>query len=229
MKESPILAKIVVNLLLMFSVSLLSSCSDVYYTAMEKFGYSKRDILVDRVEKTQEAQSEAQEEFKSALEQFFLVVKVENSNLKETYLNLNAEYEACLAAAEAVALRIENVESVSKDLFSEWSKELEMYQNQSLQLSSRQRLQDAWGKYNEMLSSMHQANESMTAVLFTFRDNVLFLKHNLNAQAIGALKNEFSVLKIEIDRLVLRMNSSIEKSNTFIDELKNTNKRLRYQ
>jgi len=226
MRKNPIIAKMITTLLLVYAVVLLSSCSEMYYGAMEKFGYSKRDILVDRVEETQEAQSEAQEEFKSALEKFFSVVKVENSNLKETYLTLNSEYEACLAAAEAVAHRIENVESVSRDLFCEWSKELDMYQNQSLQLSSKQRLQDAWGKYNEMLSSMHQANESMTAVLFTFRDNVLFLKHNLNAQAIGALKNEFSVLKIEIDRLVLRMNSSIEKSNTFIEELNNTNKQI---
>lgn len=66
---------------------------------------------------------------------------------------------------------------------------------------------------------MYQANESMTKVSFTLRDNVLFLKHNLNAQAIGSLRNEFSMLKIEMENLVDRMNSSIEKSKNSLRKL----------
>ncbi|KAB2890143.1 MAG: DUF2959 domain-containing protein [Desulfobulbaceae bacterium] len=88
-----------------------------------------------------------------------------------------------------------------------------------MQGGSRQRLQDRWKKYDEMIASMYQANESMTKVSFTLRDNVLFLKHNLNAQAIGSLRNEFSMLKIEMENLVDRMNSSIEKSKNSLRKL----------
>jgi hypothetical protein len=56
----------------------------------------------------------------------------------------------------------------------------------------------------------------MQPVLTTLRDNVLFLKHNLNAQAIGALRGEFGTLKADIDTLIQRMNQSIERSNAFI-------------
>jgi len=59
----------------------------------------------------------------------------------------------------------------------------------------------------------------MQPVLKTFRDNVLFLKHNLNAQAIGALRSEFSGLESDIQRLISDMNRSIEDSNRFIQEL----------
>ncbi|WP_197950412.1 DUF2959 family protein [Poseidonibacter lekithochrous] len=52
------------------------------------------------------------------------------------------------------------------------------------------------------------------------KDNVLILKHSLNAQAIGALRGEFGTLKKEISVLISRMNQSIKASNTFIKEMK---------
>ena len=59
----------------------------------------------------------------------------------------------------------------------------------------------------------------MEPVLRIFKDNVLFLKHNLNAQAIGSLQSEFANLKGEIDILIRKMNDAIQSSNTFIADL----------
>lgn len=71
-----------------------------------------------------------------------------------------------------------------------------------------------------MLSTMRRSEESMQPVLRTFRDNVLFLKHNLNAQAIGSLKGEFATLEDDIAVLIREMNKSISESNKFIEELR---------
>lgn len=60
----------------------------------------------------------------------------------------------------------------------------------------------------------------LIAVLRTFRDNVLFLKHNLNAQAVGSLRVEFSSLKGEIEGLIKNMNEAIQTSNKFIADIK---------
>lgn len=60
----------------------------------------------------------------------------------------------------------------------------------------------------------------MAPVLRVFHDNVLFLKHNLNAQAIGSLHGEFSGLKGQIDMLIKEMNAAIASSNTFIADIK---------
>ena len=67
----------------------LGGCSGVYYDAMEKVGIHKRDILINRVEDARDAQSEAQEQFKSALEQFGAVVHIEKSNLKIGMTTIN--------------------------------------------------------------------------------------------------------------------------------------------
>jgi len=198
---------------------LATGCSKTYYSAMEKVGVHKRDILVDRVENARDAQADAQEQFKDALEQFGSVVTVENTDLKEAYEKLNAEYEKSDEAAKEVSSRIEKVETVADDLFEEWEKELGLYKNKALQNASARKLIDTQKRYTEMLASMHRAEKSMDPVLRTFRDNVLFLKHNLNAQAIGSLRSEFSGLKVKINALIKNMNDAITNSNQFIENL----------
>jgi hypothetical protein len=207
-------------LIVIFMVTFFGGCSKAYYGAMEKMGVHKRDILVDRVEGARDAQSEAQEQFKSALEQFGAVIHIKNSKLKKAYEKLNAEYEDSEKAAKKVSDRIDAVESVAGALFDEWEDELKLYKSVDMRNSSKRKLQDTKTRYREMLASMHRAEKSMTPVLRSFRDNVLFLKHNLNAQAIGSLREEFSSLKGEIDGLILNMNEAIKTSNKFIADIK---------
>lgn len=204
---------------LIWLVFALSGCASAYYGTMEKMGVHKRDILVDRVESTRDAQTDAQTQFKSALEEFASVIQLQETDLKQAYERLNEEYEASESAATQVSERIEKVESVAEALFEEWQEELTMYQNQKLKANSKQKLNDTKKRYRELLQSMKRAESSMRPVLVNLRDNVLYLKHNLNAQAIGALRGEFSSLKADIARLIERMNLSIEHSNRFIQSL----------
>ncbi|NNK97110.1 MAG: DUF2959 domain-containing protein, partial [Desulfobacterales bacterium] len=180
---------------------------------MEKVGIHKRDILVDRVEGARDSQVDAQEQFKSALEQFNSVVTLKETDLKKAYDRLNSEYEDCKDAAAMVSAKIRKVESVSEDLFDEWSDELRLYENRDLARASKKQLEATQLQYREMIDRMHRAEKSMDPVLKLFRDNVLFLKHNLNAQAIGSLQGEFANLENQIDNLIARMSEAIESSN----------------
>ena len=198
---------------------LLTGCGNPYYSAMEKVGVHKRDIMVDRVEGARDAQQDAQEQFKSALEQFDSVVSLQETDLKKAYDQLNDEYEECVAIADKVSDRIAKVESVSEALFDEWDDEIKLYENKDLARSSKKQLNDNRARYEDMLSHMKDAEKRMEQVLRLFRDNVLFLKHTLNAQAIGSLQDEFAGLELEIDKLIERMNEAIESSNAFIADM----------
>ena len=202
-------------------IFVVGGCATAYYGAMEKVGIHKRDILVDRVESARDAQAEAQQQFKSALDQFGAVINIENSDLKQAYERLNAEFEDSQDAAEKVSARIDKVEAVAEDLFEEWTEELTLYKNAELRRASQRKLKETRQRYRRMLASMHRAERSMEPVLRSFQDNVLFLKHNLNAQAIGSLRNEFTSLKGEIAGLIKSMNAAIKTSNQFIAEIKN--------
>jgi len=202
-------------------IALLSTgCSSMYYAGMESVGVHKRDIMVDRVEDVQEAQEDAQKEFKSALEHFGTLVTIKDTDLKEAYEDFNDEYEDAKDAADDVNKYINKLEDVSLALFEEWEDEIVMYTNAKLQEQSKSQLRDTQSKYNKMMKSMRKSEKSMEPILATFHDNVLILKHSLNAQAIGALQGEFDGLKNNIDSLITQMNQSIKESDKFIKEMK---------
>lgn len=198
------------------AVLTLNGCATAYYGAWEKVGYHKRDILEERVEDARDAQADAQVEFKDALEQFGSVVAIEDTDLKRAYDKLNDEYEDSLAASELVSQRVDEVDDVANALFEEWNDELGQYTNAKLRRSAKSQLDETKSNYSKLLRTMRNAESSMKPVLNTFKDNVLYLKHNLNAQAVGALRGEFQSLQTDVQRLIKEMNESIAESDKFI-------------
>ena len=194
----------------------LFACSSAYYSAMEKIGYEKRDILVDRVEEARDAQDDASEQFASALDQFRATVQFDGGDLEALYDRLNSEYEDSVAEADNVRGRIDEVESVSEDLFDEWQAELGEYSNADMRRNSETMLRDTRTRFTQMMTAMRRAERSMDPVLEAFQDQVLYLKHNLNARAIGALKGELASIERDTAQLIANMQSAIDEADAFI-------------
>ncbi|MGR5120315.1 DUF2959 domain-containing protein [Vibrio astriarenae] len=202
-----------------FTLMTLTGCSSTYYAAMEQVGYHKRDIMVDRVEDAKDSQQEAQQEFTSALEALSALTNFDGGELETVYNDINSRYEASEAAAQDVKDRIEAIEDVSDALFEEWQQELELYSNDKLRRSSEQKLRDTKASYQTMLAAMWKAEQKMTPVLDTLRDNTLYLKHNLNASAVGSLQGEFMSLESDIELAIEQMNAAIAESDKFLQTL----------
>jgi uncharacterized protein YhaN len=195
-------------------------CSSTYYNTMEKFGFAKRDILVDRVEKTREAQAQAKEQFASALERFLAVTNAEGGELQQKFDQLNREFSRSEARAKAVHERIASVEDVAEALFREWKQELSQYTNASLRTESQRQLDATRRNYEDLIRVMRRAAERMDPVLATFRDQVLFLKHNLNARALATLGTTKRTLEADISRLIADMETSIREAENFIRQMR---------
>ncbi|WP_159655859.1 DUF2959 domain-containing protein [Vibrio atypicus] len=206
-------------LALVLSIFTLTGCQSAYYSAMEQVGYHKRDIMVDRVEEAKESQQDAQQEFTSALEALSALTNFDGGELETVYNQINDKYEDSEKAAEDVRARIAAIEDVSDALFSEWQSELDLYTSAKLRRSSEQKLRETKTSYKTMLSAMKRAEDKMTPVLNTLRDNTLYLKHNLNASAIGSLQGEFSSLEKDIQYAIKQMNAAIAESDKFLQKL----------
>lgn len=202
------------------SLFTLSACESTYYAAMEKVGQHKRDILVDRVESASESQEEAQQEFKDALTHLSTLINFDGDDLARQYDISKNHFEESKAAAEDVTKRIDSIESVANALFEEWQDEIDLYQNASFKLQSQQQLRQTKQRYQQLIGAMHKAEKRMQPVLSALQDNVLFLKHNLNAKAIGALQGEFNTIKRDVQRLIDDMNKAIKQSAIFIEQIK---------
>lgn len=198
---------------------LLTGCQSAYYSALESVGVHKRDLMVDRVEKARDTQTEAKEQFNSALERFQVVLGKDGGELQDRYEQLNDEYEESKALADEVRDRIDSVEDVSEALFEEWEQEITEYSSQKLASMSRRKLIKTRSQYKTMISAMRRAEKSMKPVLTTLHDQVLYLKHNLNAQTISSLKEELGEVKTDVAVLVKRMEASIDEANQFINSI----------
>ncbi len=207
------------TLVLILISSTLIGCQNLYYSTMETFGYHKRDLLVSRVEDARDAQQDAKEQFKSALEKFSEVTDFKGGKLEAKYNELNIELGKSESKAKAVKKRITDVESVAKALFDEWKSELDQYSNEKLRRASEQKLGQTRQRYSYLIGAMKRAETKIDPVLVAFRDQVLFLKHNLNAQAIASLQSELASVEADITSLIKEMEASIAEANSFIQAM----------
>jgi hypothetical protein len=208
-----------VTMMLALVIALSAGCSSAYYSALEKVGIEKRDILVDRVDDARNAQKDAKEQFESALDQYRSVVAFDGGDLEDTYDGLNDSYEQSARRAAEVSDRIDSVETVAEDLFKEWENEIEDFSDANLARRSRELLGQTRNEYASVLSAMHRAERSMEPVLTLFNDQVMFLRHNLNARAIGSLETELATIEAATADEVRDMERSIADAGRFIDSI----------
>ena len=193
-----------------------SAMDNVYYGAMERLGQEKRHILRNRVQDGQEEQREAQEQFKSAYERFKSVTGHDGGDLEKIYNELNGEFERSEERAQDVRDRIESIESVAADMFAEWETEIGQISSASMRSESQRTLGRTRTNYATLISAMKRAEQKMDPVLTAFRDRVLFLKHNLNAQAIASLSGSVREIEGDVAALLRDMDASIQEAETFL-------------
>ncbi len=208
------------RLLFTATISLsLTACNSVYYSAMEKIGFEKRDLLISAVKKARGEQKEAGEEFQDAMTQLKKLTGYHGGNLESAYDKFKAEYDDCEQQANAVRAQVREVDQVARDLFREWEIEARQYESATLAAESRRKLADTKARFEQLSRSLHTAESSMDPVLRQFRDQVLYLKHNLNAAAIGSLRGTADNIQANIQRLLEQMNRSIAEADRFIQTL----------
>ena len=212
------LVKVSLNLISGF---LSKKIRTVYYSARESIGEHKRDIVVSHVEQACAGLQDTKAEFENALERFKTLVCVNETTLDHKYNLLNRQYKFCCAKSVAVSDRIRAIEQVSEALFAEWDNELSEYTNRNLRAHSKQQLKLARQNYTRLIRAMQKAETKIQPVLSAFKDQVLYLKHNLNAQAIAALRHEFIDIGIDISQLIRAMELTIAEASLFVAALTN--------
>lgn len=195
------------------------SAREKYYNALEKVGLERREVLVSRVDSAREAQQKAQEKFRDALEEFKALVGYKGGELEAKYEKLRGEYEDAKKRADTVNEKIQAVRNVGGSLFKEWETEIGQYTDASLARESRREMTETRRRYEQLVGVMEKAASKMDPVLAKLHDQVLFLKHNLNAKVLGSLRGTADALQIDVTRLIADMQASIQEADAFIKDM----------
>lgn len=198
---------------------LLIGCQSAYYAMWEKMGKEKRHLLRDQVENSRSDQEKASEAFKDALTRLKEMYGFQGGDLEKMYNRLFDDYENCNQRAAAIDERIDKIQRIARDLFAEWRLEIEQIHNPTFRSQSAQKLQATQSRFASLESALITARKRMTPVLGNLKDYVLFLKHNLNAQAIGSLKGEAASIETDVGRLIRDIQRSIQEADAFLKEI----------
>ncbi|RJQ76827.1 MAG: DUF2959 domain-containing protein [Desulfobacteraceae bacterium] len=197
---------------------LSAGCQRTYYKVWETLGKEKRHLLRGQIEKARDDQQKASEEFKDALTRLKEMYGYEGGDLEKMYNRLSVDYQNCVQRADQVEMRIGNVQRIAEDLFKEWKREIDQIGNSEFRSKSNRQLQATQVRYARLEKAMLAARTRMTPVLNNLQDYVLYVKHNLNAQAIGSLKSEVSDIEADVQRLITDIHQSVREANAFLEE-----------
>ena len=224
-RSTPLLLACAITTALPMLQSGCATTRSAYYDAWEKLGYPKRQRLVDNVKAARDKQDEAKQQFASALDQFKSVVNFKGGDLEALYGKLNAQYEKCDGDASAVRSKIGSVKHVAGALFDEWQGEIDqMKDDPSLQSQSKELYAKTHQNYDQLVRRMDAAAATMDPVLTKFHNRVLFIKANLNAQAIASLQGTELELGGDINNLIKQMEASIAEADRFIAQVQSSKK-----
>jgi predicted nucleic acid-binding Zn-ribbon protein len=207
------------TLLSLVTVIAFTGCRSMVYSAYEKVGIYKRDLLKKRVVSARDEEVGAQKEFKDALTRLKEMTGFDGGELEKRYRALQSDYDDASSRVAAVHKRVQDVETVAEDLFTEWDKENRQIETPELRQVSRKQLNDTRQRYDDMLTALKRSEQSMDPVLHKLHDYVLALKHTLNAQAIAALSGESSKIQADVSKLIDDMNASIARADEFIKQM----------
>lgn len=203
-----------------FTLVFVTGCKSVYYSTMEAFGSEKRDILSSRLVDARDSQKKAQEQFKTTMQRFKELTGFQGGDLEKKYDALKSQYDSCESRAKTVSSRIDSLDEVAKDMFTEWRAELAQYQDANFRAVSERKLNETQTRYKDVLATMKRSETSMEPVLAKFHDQVLFLKHNLNAAALSSLNANTAAIEADVTALIKEMEASIAETDKFIATLK---------
>ena len=91
--------------------------------------------------------------------------------------------------------------------------------NAGLKNRSAAMLRDAKDRQSVYMKAMRKTESQMTPVLTAFHDQVLFLKHNLNARAIGSLKGTAASINTDVTAVMKSIDSSMQEADKLIASL----------
>ncbi len=208
-----------VSLSLIVFALLLSGCHSTYYKAMRTLGKEKRDILVQRIKDAKKDQDQTKQKLQTTMESFQALTGFKGGSLEKSYKRLNSDYESAALQADKLHDKIQSIDQVSNDLFKEWQGEFNAMDNGKLKSQDSVMLRNAKTRQATYMRAMRRTEDQIAPVLKAFHDQVLFLKHNLNARAVGSLKNTSAGLQSDVAGLVQSIDASSQEADKLIASL----------
>jgi ATP-dependent protease HslVU (ClpYQ) peptidase subunit len=206
-------------LALLTTVLILAGCTRTYDTTAELFGKKKKDVLVDRIVAARNAQFDARDQFAAALDQLLSVAGYKGTSLEDEYSALNSQYNRCRSQTNNVESRLADARRAARSLFHQWENELDQYSSAVVRRSSEEKLKDMQMRYENVVYALEKARDKLYPALTALKDQVLLVRHNLNAQTALSSGEEMAIAEKEISALLQEIDRATADADSFVRQM----------
>ncbi|MCK6460067.1 MAG: DUF2959 domain-containing protein [Planctomycetes bacterium] len=196
----------------------LPACSMVNDLIKGKTGPADVDDLVAAVENVHKELDASKGAMLAAVQELQTVTAPDFSgDAVKAYEKLVDTVENSEDQADELRNRIEKMQAEAVPVFDQWTKDLEAYSNPEMRQRSQARLSAARERYDAVVAAVEPVLVEYEAINQSFRDHVLFLKHDMNPAALATIQDDVRRIAKDAASLDGRFNSGRAAAMAYVE------------
>ena len=200
-------------------IVFLGGCQTVREGA-ESSAQPKRNPLIGEVRNVRVAQQQTKDQFLMTLASFGALIDQTGGEVRNGYEAFSDELQKSESMAAALRERIGHLEEKGRLYFEPRESSLYGFTDRGSDQTGDAKSNATHQRYQDLLRAMKQAEQDIDPVLTVFRDQLVFAKYNLNAEAIARLQDELAAVEADTATLVGKLDSAIAEADTFIGAMR---------
>jgi cell division septum initiation protein DivIVA len=187
--------------------------------ALAQQGFRQTDRLMSRAENSARAIEDTKGELQRTLEAY-------NSMFDGSAKNPRRAYQISLRGVERSEKRVGDIQKRLNEMqieadkyFADWTTSLDAIINQDLRRRSEARRDETRAGYDNIHQAALKAVAEYETFIGNFRDQLMFLGHDLNPSSISSLKEDAGKLNGEAAQLFSEADGSLTVIRTLIDNI----------
>ena len=183
-------------------------------------GVKQVQQLVKKAGSTAEAITQAKLQFQKTMDVYNAVLADDAKDRKALYKKLQGEMETT-EKRRADVLRADDEMKTDADIvFKSWADSTGAIASPDLKKRSEERLAKTKERCAQIQAAGHRVGEAYLPFMSTLKDQVTYLGHDLNAEAVASLKKDAAKVNAQAQEVTKRVDEAVATINASIGALR---------
>ncbi len=172
--------------------------------------------LVSRVEESRRALQAAEAQIRSTLDAANSLGQTEGGSLQSDFQRLNSEIELSNEKRDDFGKRVASMDTTSASYFTTWAADLDKFQTEEFRTRSEARLEKTRGRYNQLMTTMQQAEEKFNPFMAKLHDMSRYLNFMLNPTGVASIKTSVGEMSSDATDLYTAVETAVQEADGFV-------------
>lgn len=182
-------------------------------------GHQRTAEHIKKIERADKEMNEARKQVGKALEAYGTLLGEQEEHRRSAYKDLVKALERCEEMSKELRERREDMDKQAEKFFKDWKKSLKDIKSSDLESRSERRLEDTRERYRRVSDRWREMRERYQPVTSRLEDQVVYLGHDLNADATSSLEQDAREVQAEADALFRAMDEFEAEAQGYVSSL----------